>query len=288
MWDQSSASLRSASVFLSIVLLFFSSLASLRLMVISGLDKSTLLIRSRKVAKRFEPQPILKLVHKAVQFMAAVAVPFLLAALALERPYALPMTTAGFLILVGTIFWKFRSEVSLDLGSRFDRELQCLLILSLLSCSTLFIDWISYLQFLMNYGFHFVFVTSTLISGSIIIALFKILNLSTFFTSQKVDPQSKAFRRTYWRFEKRLALSMSVFSIAFSDLPILLFSDIETNRLLLTLWAMGFYFFTFIFVRTYTIQRTEAMIETGEVSYVDVGNRVAELAKCSLFQLWPD
>jgi hypothetical protein len=147
MWNEPSRWLQATSIFISIIILCFCSLISLKLGLIMGLDKAN--ARARKSVgrlKAFDPKAILSLTNKAVMLVGGMGIPTIPILLPFLPPvFALPCVTIIIVILIATMLWRFRSQTygqAPDL--RFEIDLRSLLVLFVLTLSAWFVVWIWY------------------------------------------------------------------------------------------------------------------------------------------------
>jgi hypothetical protein len=222
MWYRSSTLLlQGVSIALSVVTICFCSLISFKLAVIFGLErgaKSVPRVASR--LKKFDPKVLLRITNKAVTYSAGTTVPVILTSAFLPPLYVLPVVTVGLVALSFTILWRLGSQTPSDTHViRFKRNLQCFLVLCLLTCAILFVSWTWYILSLVRLGLGPALIISSALFVSIVFVLLKAVDMSKQFVDQKNDPERTLFMIAYWDFEKYLAFLLFAFVIIFSDVP---------------------------------------------------------------------
>jgi hypothetical protein len=279
MWNQSSAILQGASVFLSVIILSFCMLISFKLAHILGLSKARALPRRSHARGKFDPRAALSISNRAVKYASEVAIPAILPLVLLPFSLAAPVGIAGLITLLFTVFWRIGSQTPASaLDVKFRRDLRCLLILCLMICSLLSIYLFWWIFGVLTIGLEAALVICSAFCVCLVFVLLRLLGISRQFEGGSQDAHRRAFMSAYWEFEKSVAFCLFVFLVVFSDVPAIMLVNSSQGTTFVLIWLAGVIGCLVALARSYTFERTSLMFENNWVSRVDVTASIDRLA----------
>jgi hypothetical protein len=280
MWKQPSEITQALSVFMSVVILSFSMMISLKVAHILGLDRARSPRKMSGARGKFDPKTAVTVSDRAVRIAEGLALPAIISSVALlPVSLAAPVIIAALVILLLTVFWRIGAQTpKMPLDVRFRQNLRCFSILCLTMCLLLSFVLFWYIFGVATVRLEVALLLSATFGGCLVLVLLRVLGIPKHLKGATQNLHGIAFLISYSDFEKRIALSLLVSIFVFSDVPAVLLLYVTNTTAYAVIWAAGVIGLLASLVRSSAFQRTSLMIESNQISRAQVDAAIVRLA----------